>query len=159
MRDLEFEVRHVRNTLYQVEESCYLIAVSHDEQLQVFDDTKFVTCLLWAEGEGAALRSTLQEIENDRIIPAKKPPREMLLPNGSATYGAIIGTLKSNQRRQVMEVASYRIARDGAFIHRAIHAPKLDFYFRGLTEESSERPYAILRYLRDSTSATRHGRS
>ena len=72
--ELGFDVRLVRETLYQIEENCYLIAVPHNERLELSAETNFATCLLWAEGNGAALRAALKEIENDHVVTRATPP-------------------------------------------------------------------------------------
>src|SRR5262245_51440034 len=138
---------HIKDTLYQVEAHCYLIAVPHDERYQTVDDKQFVTLLIWAQSRGAALRAALMEIESDAIFAGVTPPPEMLLPNAPNTYGETITALKSGKYGTYSEHASYRIARDGAFIHRAVCTRKFEFYFRGLQEEKNECPYAILRRL------------
>ncbi len=148
--ELGFGVYPVRDTLFQVRVNCYLIAVPHNQQLQTFAGANFVTGLLWAESEGAALRAALKEIEVDHRIVGVAPPRELLLAEHCLTYGEVINFLKSTNEESYTEVAAYRVG-DGAFVHREIHAPKLHFYFRHLNEERDENPYAILRQLQNRT--------
>ena len=42
-----------------------------------------------------------------------------------------------------MAYASYRIATDGAFIHKVIEGNGFKFYFRDKEERPDEKPYAI----------------
>jgi len=147
VRQLGIKVSKIRDILFRVESDCYLIAVQHNEKLEMFPDLHFVTSVLWAESEGAALRAALREIENDRIVVGATPPPEMLLVSDRMTYGQIIDVLKSRKHGEYIEHASYRIARDGAFIHRIVDTHLFEFYFRALTEDKNERPYAILRRL------------
>ncbi len=144
---LEFEVQHVRDTLYAAHENCYLIAVPHNQRLQKIGDTRFATCLLWAESQGAALRAGLKEIENDRVVAAATPPMEMLLRRDCTTYGPILEFLKL-KHGNYMETANYRIS-DGAQVHRVIDTEIFEFYFRSPSEDWNERPYAILRRLKE----------
>ena len=71
----------------------------------------------------------------------------MLLPDAANRYGDILTVLRSGRYGTCMEQVNYRIAKDGAMIHRTLDALDLQFYFRSLAPDIYERPYAILRRL------------
>lgn len=89
------------------------------------------------------------EIEADRVVHGLDIPSEMLLPGRPIDFGSILAEFRTGKRGKFMEHADYRIAKDGAFIHRALDGRVLVFYFRGSKPEGSERPYVILRRLDD----------
>lgn len=118
-----------------------MVAVPHNGRFDRNDAGPFVTALLWAETDGAAKRAKLMEIEADDPGAASSAPRD-LLPGPATTYGDIARTLEQ-QGRAFQEYAEYRVARDGAFIHRTIEAAPYAFFFRKLEHDDSDRCYAI----------------
>lgn len=142
----------VKDELFRLGRNCYFIAVSHDASLGA-SHVRRITMALWAESEGAALRATLMDIEADVVATGVAIPRQMLLPGAPITYGTIVDALVSASRNSWAESAAYRIARDGAFVHRVIHAHPFEFYFRCSQKSRLEVPYAILRRLQELPSA------
>jgi len=59
------------------------------------------------------------QIEADQIG-NERPPTELLPPGHPATYGEVVRELKKGHLGEYEETASYRIASDGAFVHRHI---------------------------------------
>jgi hypothetical protein len=98
--------------------------------------------IMWAPNDGAAKRAHLMRIEEDvNQIPAEAPSELLPVVSGK-TYGEIVQELKGRNER-FLEHASYRIASDGAFVHRAISTERIEILFRSVEDEDSELPYAI----------------
>lgn len=101
-----------------------------------------LTSLLIAPDDSAVSRVVKMDIENDAQIQLDVPAA--ILPKGAVgTYGSILQGLKSENGHGSLESAIYRIAVDGKFVHRTIQTSKYDFYFRGLSDDDKEAPYAI----------------
>jgi hypothetical protein len=131
----------VRDVLYKICDGQYLLAVSHNERFERDEKGPFVTGLLWAETDGAAKRATLMEIEADDSRDASSPPED-LVPEGARSYGEIVKALK-RQGQSVQEYAEYRVATDGAFVHRTIEAGAQSFFFRKVEHDDFDPCYAI----------------
>lgn len=142
------ESHQLKDALFRIGPNCYVTAGEYDADLSP-SPSRRVGSLLWAESDGAALRAVNMEIEADALCPGGKIPSEMLLPGRPRTYGEILSAFRTGRHGSFMEHADYRIARDGAFIHRALDGPDFVFYFRSLVEKPSEIPYAIMRRLDD----------
>ncbi len=143
---LEIKSVLVAGNLFRVSDNCYLTAVGHNAQLKT-SRSPLVTIAIWAESEGAARRACLGEIEADVARTGLSIPEQILLPGKPATYGEIVATLYNARNGTFIESAVYRIASDGAFIHRVLHVGRREFCFRSLKEHKDEIPYAILRRL------------
>jgi hypothetical protein len=65
------------------------------------------------------------------------------------TYGEIVHELKKGHLGEYEETASYRIASDGAFVHRHITTAAFTFHFRKREHDDSEPCYAIEYRLRE----------
>jgi hypothetical protein len=146
LQDIRVRSVQVKDTLFRLGQSCYVAALKHNIDFGA-SNCRRITSLLWAESEGAALRALFMEIEADEAIPGLQIPQEMLLTGGPATYGGILAAVRTGRHGRFLQHADYRIAKDGAFIHRTISGQTFSFHFRGLAEEESERPYAIQRRL------------
>jgi hypothetical protein len=107
----------------------------------------FITMAVWAESDGAALRAIELSKESDQPCESDGPPERLLPPGATASYGSIVATLRE-QGADFMESAEYRIASDGAFVHKVIHSPQANFYFRSPEEIAGEKPYAVSYRLR-----------
>ena len=86
------------------------------------------------------------EVEADKpeFRPVREhPPLELLPSSGGDTYGSIIGELRSEEHRNFLESATFRVAKDGAFVHRNISAPPYTFFFRSRKEDDNDSCYAI----------------
>ncbi|WP_146093825.1 hypothetical protein [Xanthomonas arboricola] len=93
-------------------------------------------------GEGAARRAFNREVELDDGTFFDVEELGIGLGKGS-TYRDIINFARENGK-VVQETAAYRIAIDGAFIHRMIETEKWIFYFRSMENCDEELPYAFL---------------
>lgn len=93
--------------------------------------------------DGGPLRAALMHVEDDEGT-VGLPPNE-LLPEGSdnGSYGVFLRMLKSTTRI-LQETAVYRIASDGAFVHRQIETEEQIFFFRSPASDLDETPYASL---------------
>jgi len=100
-----------------------------------------IHAILWAASRGAAMRVWYSKIEADEL--QLSIPPHYVLPNGARNYGELTRSLKENEI-SFLESASYRIMVDGAFIHKTISARGVTYYFRALTENADEVPYAVL---------------
>ena len=129
--------------LAMISDSAFFYVVPYDRQLVEAPDMAYITCLLWAQSPGAALRAMEMQLERDDGSIRYDPPVELLLSPDSVTYHGILQHARSQVGNSVMEHAGYR-ATDGAFIHRTISVgSQFKFYFRGRAERDDERPYAI----------------
>jgi hypothetical protein len=79
--------------------------------------------------------------ERPDVEPA--PPPELLLAGGDPTYGAILAEVKTQRYGRYLESASYRVAKDGAFVHRSISVAPFAFFFRSREDDDSDPCYAI----------------
>lgn len=104
----------------------------------------YVTLAIWAETDGAALRAADGQLEADTRSAPDTPPPSILLPAGALhDYGSILSGLLL-RGDDVLETAEYRIATDGAFLHRVVRAGREAFYFRSNETLPSEKPFESL---------------
>jgi hypothetical protein len=139
---------HLDGVLFRLAPSQYLICPPYNERFErVSGIAAFLGALLWAPNDGAARRAALMDIEADspgiRPVAESLPPRELLPSSGSTKYGAILGELRAASSRRYLETASYRVATDGAFIHRTISSVPYTFFFRNRKDDDSDPCYAI----------------
>jgi hypothetical protein len=132
----------IEDDLFRLRTGAYLVCLPYDERFEAAAGERFVTALLWAASDGAARRAHLMEIEADDLATGPAPG-ELLPPGQPQAYGAIMAALKTSGCRNYIERASYRIAKDGAFVHRAIDAPPYSFFFRNPEDDDSDRCYAV----------------
>lgn len=131
----------VGRNLFRIAPCQYLVALPSNERFEVTPDAPLVTALLWAPTDGAARRVLLFEVEADELADAEPPPE--LLPAGhSRTYGRILDHVRGTGEGMVIESATYRIARDGAFVQRNILTRQVEFHFRK-RHGAHDRCYAI----------------
>jgi hypothetical protein len=129
------------NGLYGIGQGQYLIAVPHNERMERDEKGPFVTGLLWAETDGAAKRAKQMEVEADDSRHTSSPPAD-LLPGNARSYGEIIAALK-RQGQSFQEYAEYRVATDGAFVHRTVETGLYSFFFRKVEHDDLDPCYAI----------------
>lgn len=146
LTEVSGSAQHLGGVLYKLGLAAYVTCVPYDRQLQETDGGPFVTTLLWAEADGAAKRAQLMQIEADESADLR-PPRELLLRGEPSTYGEITRELQDGGYGRINEWAEYRLATDGAFVHRTINCPPLSFYFRTLGDDA-DPCYAIQYKLR-----------
>lgn len=144
IKSLQFHPLLIEDDFFKIDDQSYLITAAYkDMSLVVVPGGPFLMTLLWACNEGAARKAHLSGIEEDTNQKTLQPP-QALLPRGlSCTYGDILQDLKTLRGRDPLEHASYRIAKDGAFIHRVIETKEFSFYFRSPKHDDQEQPYAI----------------
>ncbi len=129
--------------LHKIEDSQYFLTTPYNSpSLEPALGAPFVSALLWACSDGAALRAVSKEKEKDDNLVCP-PPSELVPSTDSITYGQILSRLKFQGVRGILEWAAYRMT-DGDFIHRVIASEIADYYFRGLDDDDDEIPYAIL---------------
>lgn len=128
--------------LFRLGPQQYVVAVPYNQRFERTEESPFATIAFWAPTDGAAKRAILMQIEDDEQSEADAPV-EMLLPGAPTTYGDIERELKTGRHGTYQQTASYRIAKDGAFVDRQIIAGPYTFHFRSREDDPSERPYAI----------------
>ncbi len=140
--NLNIEYKKIKKGLHKISENQYLLLSPYNENFKEAPGGPFVNALLWSCSEGAVRRAYLMEIEQDdgTII---KPPDEIMPEPGRYTYKEILVGLKRLGCKGILEHASYRIAKDGAFIHRSIESEIALYSFRNMDFDDSEEPYAI----------------
>jgi hypothetical protein len=163
LTEMQGATRHLGGTLFQLSATQYLICPSSNERFERLPGIPgFVAALLWAQHEGAARRAILMETEADRPElrpPPEPPPPELLLPGVDDTYGSILAELRTQRDGSVLTSAAYRVARDGAFIHRKIGAAPYTFFFRNRKDDDADPCYAIEFRLPGFEKAAEHARS
>lgn len=109
----------------------------------------YVTLAIWAETDGAALRAADGQMEADTVSAPDTPPPSILLPAGALPgYSSILAGLRL-RGDDVLETAEYRIATDGAFLHKVVRAGREAFYFGSDEILPSEKPFAITYRLQE----------
>ncbi len=146
----------VGDALYAIGENVYLsVSRFSNAKFERGENGPYITGIVWAVTEGAVRRATLLQTESDKSPDDAVAPNEFLPEQGNCSYMQILSALKSSKRKVCQETTVYRIALDGAFVHRLIETEDFKFYFRGQADDPSEFPYAVLRKLR--ASPTVHG--
>jgi hypothetical protein len=126
----------------KVGEQKYLFAVESDLAGND-DESPYVTMIMWAESDGAVLQAADGVLEENVNLSEDSAPASVLLPLGCVPeYGAILKALRMSGEN-VIETAEYRIAIDGAFLHKVIRGDRGSYYFRRNDIVESERPFAI----------------
>lgn len=144
LSELAPDCRPIARNLFEIDAGQYCLVTPYaDHSLEVRPGGPFVSALLWSSCAGSALRAVAGEIEKDEPS-ALAPPAELLPAREAIGYRSILRALQNEGYKGISETASYRIATDGAFIHRAIDSEIATYYFRGLEENNDEPPYAIL---------------
>ena len=143
IHDMPFKWSSVDEDLYKIADTCFLIAMPHDRDCTPSSRPPHVTTVMWADSDGAARRALRGRIEADNERLGLTPPAALLLAPGVLTYGDIVAVFASRRHGDFEERAEYRIATDGAFIHRVISARLLSFFFRSRKHDNDEAPYAI----------------
>jgi hypothetical protein len=143
---LRNSTRHLSGTLFQLAPNKYLICPPSNERFEKKAGVPgFIAALLWAQHEGAARRAVLMDVESDHSQPPsfhEPAPEELLPPGATDTYGSILAALRMRER-QFLESAAYRIAKDGALVHRNTSAAPYAFFFRNRKDDDGDRCYAI----------------
>ncbi|WP_137936091.1 hypothetical protein [Chitinivorax sp. B] len=130
--------------LYFVGSSTYLIVSNYKgKSLATDPGAPFIVGVMWAADNGAALRATNFDIESDQGA-SGVVPKEFFPFGVDATYGQVKKVLKSVLSEEYLETAIYRIAKDGAFVHRSIESKSFAFFFREREARDDELPYAVI---------------
>jgi hypothetical protein len=109
----------------------------------------YLTMVLWADSDDAALRVTdAQGASVVKHASNMEPPPELLPPGAAPTYSSLIDALR-NSGEEFLETGEYRIATDGAFLHKVVWSSYGNYYFRSPEELADECPYVICRNLED----------
>ncbi|MCZ4324659.1 hypothetical protein [Pseudomonas anguilliseptica] len=140
------QISFISANIYKLSDNLYLRLTPSNAFFENGPDAPYVTAIIWAVSDGAVLRLSEAKIESD-IGGVLEPPKEILPAVSEATYGEIISYFKNFPPKVCQEKASYRIATDGAFIHRVIETEGFLFAFRSPAHDSSEKPYAIIKKL------------
>jgi hypothetical protein len=144
LRQFPAPLHFLSDGLAMISDCSFFYVVPYNRQLIKTPEAPYITLLIWAQSPGAALRAMDRQIAKDDGSTTFQPPPELLLSPDSATYGSILRQARVRGDVSVMEHASYRIADDRAFIHRAISVgSEFEFYFRGRENDHGEKPYAI----------------
>src|SRR4051812_23867681 len=132
LRQFPTPLHFLSDGLAMISDCSFFYVVPYNRQLIKTAEGPYITLLIWAQSPGAALRATESQIEKDDGSANFQPPPELLLSPDAATYGSILRQVPDRGDVSVMEHADYRIAGDGAFVHRTISVGyEFEFYFRG----------------------------
>ena len=115
--------------LFRVGPAQYLVALPSEEHTRAGRAGPLVRIALWAPSDGAARRAFEMAVEADDSAQAA-PPRALLLAGEPTTFGAVLEAARRVNDTPLVEWADYRIATDGAFVHRTVCAHPLYFHFR-----------------------------
>jgi hypothetical protein len=119
----------------------YLFVVDSDRSGNE-ENAPYITMAIWAETDGAALRAADGALEADVELRHATPVAILLPPGSIPEYCSILAGLR-RRRENVLESAEYRIATDGAFLHKVIRGDKGSYFFRRNDIVASEKPFAI----------------
>ncbi|MFL6247284.1 MAG: hypothetical protein ACJ74H_14730 [Thermoanaerobaculia bacterium] len=112
----------------KIGEQKYLFVVDSDLSGHE-ENAPYITMAIWAETDGAALRAADGALEVDVELPHATPAAVLLPPGSIPEYRSILAGLR-RRRDNVLESAEYRIAIDGAFLHKVIRGDKGSYFFR-----------------------------
>lgn len=129
------------DVLFKLEDGKYLMCVPYDAEMKPLENDYSITAILWAETDGAAKRSVLQQLEADARGDAT-PPAEILLPERAMRYDDVVRVARLGAYGSVLESATYRVG-DGQFIDRTIALPRWTFHYRGRHLKGDESCYAV----------------
>ena len=134
-------------SLYRLHSGIYLqVSSFRNKEFTQSSDAPFVTGIFFAPDDGAVRRATALAIEEDTGAPLVLQPK--LFPGETAfEYGSILEELLRMRPKTLQETASYRIAKDGKFVHRTIETECYTFYFRGAEHNDREPPYTVVQKL------------
>ena len=130
----------VEQTLFKIGDQQYAFTVPRNRALEKAPEAPFITAVIWASDDGAAQRASMKAIEEDGLS-VSEPPRELLPDSQARTYSELVAILR--KMGTVREYATYRIASDGAFVHRVVESGNHSYFFRGRDAKADELPYAI----------------
>lgn len=129
----------VTENIYQVG-AAYLLTVPYFKDFTPSEEP-VITLVIWALSVGALKRAFNFDIEEDDGV-SGEPPQEMLLAPGATTWETIRDAGEV-QCIQFTDSASYRIATDGASIHRQLGSRSYSAYFRSRHDTHTECSYVI----------------
>lgn len=128
INDLNF----LSSRLYKYSDNIYLIVSSRGR----------VRSFVWADSDAAAKRAV--DSDNEAYSgPVRNKPADMIHELNDYTYQGISDWL-NKQDEYYQESASYRIAVDGAFVHKQIETAKYSFLFLGENIKPDDDVYAII---------------
>jgi hypothetical protein len=147
LRQTGIETTRLSENVRRVSRGKYLVVVESDLSGDVAGGP-YVTMVAWAETDGAALRAVDAALERDAEPDHDQMPPPELLPEPTASgYATILSALK-RRGESVLESGEYRIATDGAFLHKVIRATAATYYFRSPVEIGDEKPFAVTHRIR-----------
>lgn len=150
--DLRISTTKLSDSLRKIEDCKYLLVVDTDVNGNS-SGGPFVTMAVWGESDSAALRAVDGALEADVEHCGAVIPPEELLPVGPHEYQAIITALKK-RGEPVLESGEYRIASDGAFLHKIVRASFVAYYFRSAARIWRESPFAITHRIGSAATAS-----
>lgn len=158
LNDLRTSTMKLSDSLRKIEGGKYLLVVDRDLAGNT-SGGPFVTMAVWGESDGAALRAIDGALEADLEHSSAVMPPEELLPAEHPEYSAIITALK-RRGEPILESGEYRIASDGAFLHKVVRSSCAAYYFRSAARMRGESPFAITHRIGSAaaTSAPLHRR-
>jgi hypothetical protein len=144
-RQLTWPANEVADGLLQLADDTFAITVPYDAHLKRSEDAPSITMFLLAPGAAAAKRAVHLAVEADvEAVALERVPDAVW--SGARSYAAICKALSATGIA-FREFASYRIATDGAFVHRVIEADDRQFFFRS-PDGNEDSAYAIAVLLR-----------
>ena len=143
LRTLSTPPQRLDADVVKLGDNMYAPAVPYNELLDTEDPgVPYAGLVLWASSDGAARRALEMDIESDDQVEGVLPPADLAVHLHGNTYGEIKARA-ALARAEPNEHAAYRIARDGAFVHKSVDVNNVTYYFRGRRAKSKERPFAI----------------
>jgi len=104
-------------------------------------DSPYAVAALICPDKSSAERIIQFDIENDVGSTLDFNEFFLKVPN---SYSEILSFVKQENASFINESASYRIAKDGAFLFKSIETEKYKFYFRNPVDSDFEKPFAFL---------------
>jgi hypothetical protein len=129
--------------IVKLHDDMYALTLPYNEHLEISDPANpHAGAVLWAPTDGAARRALAMDVESDHPVSSMSPPDDL----AAHLLGSSYGEIKANAMRtgtQMNERASYRIARDGRFVYKAVEAGNVTYFFRKRRGDLKEKPFAI----------------
>jgi hypothetical protein len=133
--------------LMKVSSDQYIVVTSHDRELREDNPrSPFVTSVIWAPSDDAALRCGLHEVLRDPdTVRGAAPPTALTQLADVPTYAAITEAGRRRGDGDYFEHAEYQTLPTGKakFVHKVVEVGRIGYCFLSASRRQAELPYAI----------------
>jgi len=128
--------------LYRLNHGYYTMTRLRNVRSDRHESGPLLTKLCWAPSDGAARRAVLNEVDADDGAQGKIPP-SITAGWVADTYGDLLARGRASASSIVAESAAYAGTPRSRFVHKIVQVDSLEFFFRTMTFDDMERPYAV----------------